>query len=44
MLLKPTSMPLEHLNPVPFAGGPYVMWGGTPMQHIMVPVGGEVPE
>ena len=44
MLLMPTTMPLEHLNHDPFAGGPYVMWGGTPMQHIMVPVGGEVPE
>jgi hypothetical protein len=44
MLLMPTSMPLEHLNHDPFAGGPYVMWGGTPMQHIMVPVGGEIPE
>lgn len=44
MLLMPTAMPLEHLNHDPFAGGPYVMWGGTPMQHIMLPVGGEVPE
>jgi len=22
----------------PYAGGPYVMWAGTPMVHIMVPV------
>ena len=44
MLLMPTSMSLEHLNHDPFAGGPYVMWGGTPLQHIMVPVGGEIPE
>lgn len=44
MLLMPTSMPLEHLNHDPYAGGPYVMWGGTPLQHIMVPVGGEIPE
>ena len=38
MLLMPTSMSLEELNHDPFAGGPYVMWGGTPLQHIMVPV------
>ena len=44
MLLMPTSMSLEHLNHDPHAGGPYVMWGGTPMQHVMVPVGGEIPE
>lgn len=44
MLLLPTSMSLEHLNHDPSAGGPYVMWGGTPLQHIMVPVGGEIPE
>ncbi len=28
----------------PHAGGPYVMWGGTPMEHVMVPIGGEIPE
>ena len=44
MLLMPTSMSIEHLNHDPHAGGPYVMWGGTPLQHIMVPVGGEIPE
>ena len=44
MLLMPTSMSIEHLNHDPTAGGPYLMLGGTPVQHIMVPVGGEVPE
>lgn len=39
MLLLPTSMSLENINHDPFAGGPYVMWGGTPMEHIMVPAG-----
>ena len=38
MLLMPTSMSLEGINRDPHAGGPYVMWGGTPLQHIMVPV------
>lgn len=44
MLLMPTSMSLENVNHDPFAGGPYVMWGGTPLQHIMVPVADEIPE
>jgi hypothetical protein len=39
MLLLPSSMSLENINHDPFAGGPYVMWGGTPMEHIMVPAG-----
>ena len=39
MLLMPTSMPLDDLNHDPSAGGAYVMWGGTPLQHVMVPVG-----
>lgn len=41
MLLIPNSISLEHANHDPFAGGPYVMWGGTAMQHVMVPIGGE---
>ena len=44
MLLMPTSMSLEGMNHDPFAGGPYVMWGGTPLQHIMVPVSDDVTE
>ncbi|MGI9219919.1 MAG: hypothetical protein ACR2QS_02665 [Woeseiaceae bacterium] len=44
MLLMPTSMSLDAVNHDPFAGGPYVMWGGTPLQHIMVPVADEIPE
>jgi len=38
MLLMPSDMSLENMNHDPFAGGPYVMWGGTPMQHVMVPL------
>jgi hypothetical protein len=39
MLLMPSSEILEGMNRDPFAGGPYVMWGDTPMVHVMVPVG-----
>lgn len=38
MLLMPSSM-LENANRDPDAGGPYVMWGDTPLIHVMVPVG-----
>ena len=38
MLLMPSSM-LENANRDPHAGGPYVMWGDTPLLHVMVPVG-----
>jgi hypothetical protein len=44
MLLMPTGMSLENMNHDPFAGGPYVMWGGTPMEHVMVPVAEPVSE
>jgi hypothetical protein len=44
MLLMPTGMSLESMNSDPFAGGPYVMWGGTPMQHVMVPLGETVTQ
>jgi hypothetical protein len=38
MLLLPSSM-LGGVNRDPSAGGPYVMWGDTPLVHVMVPVG-----
>jgi hypothetical protein len=38
MLLLPSSM-LDGVNRDPSAGGPYVMWGETPLVHVMVPVG-----
>jgi len=38
MLLLPTGM-LDGVNRDPNAGGPYVMWGDTPLVHVMVPVG-----
>ena len=37
MMLFPTSVDLD-LPDYPDAGGPYVMWGGTPMVHVMVPL------
>jgi hypothetical protein len=39
MLLLPTSVPLAGMNDDPNVPGPYVMWGETPLRHIMVPVG-----
>ena len=38
MLLMPASV-VEGMNRDPSAGGPYVMWGDTPLVHVMVPVG-----
>jgi hypothetical protein len=37
MLLYPDSIDLPSVDS-PYDGGPYVMWGGTPMVHIMVPL------
>lgn len=39
MLLLPDGDQLESMSSDPHAGGPYVMWGGTPLAHVMVPVG-----
>lgn len=38
MLLFPDMDVLSDLPPSPFAGGPYVMWGGTPMEHVILPI------
>ena len=38
MILAPAAM-LEAYPTDPENGGPYVMWKGTPYQHLMVPVG-----
>ena len=38
MILAPPAM-LENYPTDPNNGGPYVMWKGTPYQHIMVPIG-----
>ena len=38
MILYPTGVNLDHLPRDPDAGGPYVMWYGTPLEHVMVPL------
>lgn len=38
MILAPAAL-LDAFPTDPDSGGPYVMWKGTPYQHIMVPVG-----
>ena len=38
MLLVPSSDALKGMSRDPYAGGPYVMWGDTPLVHVMVPV------
>jgi len=38
MLLTPDAAQLEALPTDPHAGGPWVMWKGTPYAHIMVPM------
>ena len=38
MLLMPTAESLAGLSRDPYAGGPYVMWDGTPLVHVMVPL------
>jgi hypothetical protein len=43
MLLLPDPAALDALGTDPDAGGPYVVWKGTPYAHVMVPVA-ERPE
>jgi hypothetical protein len=38
MLLVPNLDLVSNLPRDPFAGGPYIMWGDTPLAHIMVPL------
>ncbi|TPD59916.1 hypothetical protein FIV46_10035 [Emcibacter nanhaiensis] len=38
MLLMPSAAHLKGLPRNPFVGGPYVMWGDTPLVHVMVPL------
>jgi len=40
MMLFPSPDDIAHLPRDPYAGGPYVMWGDTPLVHVMVPVTG----
>ncbi len=38
MMLFPNMDMLADLPRDPFVGGPYVMWGKTPLAHVMVPI------
>ncbi|WP_339673167.1 hypothetical protein [Dasania marina] len=38
MLLMPDKTALANLPRNPYVGGPYVMWGNTPLVHIMLPM------
>ena len=39
MIIVPDAALLEGVPTDPNAGGPYVMWKGTPYAHIMMPTG-----
>lgn len=39
MLLMPSADMMKSISHDPKNGGPYVMWGKTPLAHIMVPLG-----
>lgn len=39
MIITPDKHLLDTLPTDPYYGGPYVMWKGTPYEHIMIPVG-----
>jgi hypothetical protein len=43
MLLLPDSKMLDGLPTEPHAGGPFVMWKGTPYAHVMVPIAAMSP-
>lgn len=43
MLLVPDSKLLDTLPTDPHAGGPFVMWKGTPYAHVMVPIAAMAP-
>ena len=38
MILYPTGVDFGTLPDHPDAGGPYIMWGGTELEHVMVPL------
>ena len=38
MMLFPNLDMLSNMPRTPFEGGPYIMWGDTPMAHVMVPI------
>lgn len=38
MLIVPDPALLDGLPTDPQSGGPYVMWAGTPLEHVMIPI------
>ena len=40
MLIVPGAASLEGMSADPYSGKPYVMWKGSPYQHVMVPTAG----
>ena len=43
MMLFPNRDMVAGLTRDPFAGGPYVMWGDTPLWHVMLPIEAKDP-
>jgi hypothetical protein len=43
MLLFPDMNVVADLPRNPFAGGPYIMWRGTPMEHVILPMEAKEP-
>lgn len=43
MMLFPSTEVLADLPSTPFVGGPYVMWGETPLAHVMLPMEAKEP-
>jgi hypothetical protein len=43
MLLFPNREMVANLPHDPYAGGPYVMWGDTPLWHVMAPIEAQAP-
>ena len=38
MMLIPDASALEGVSTDPYNGGPWIMWPGTPYQHLMIPI------
>jgi len=38
MLIAPDPSMFEGLPTDPMEGGPYIMWAGTPFEHVMIPI------
>jgi len=43
MVLSPVKLDTTLFSSDPDNGGPWIMWGGTPYEHLMVPVTGTTP-